>query len=182
MAAFGCCQRLRIHGLSNFKVQRVNANRHTQKGLRELENSIQRDGWIGAQTAAADQEIFDGSARLEVAEDKFDGVEPIIVESDGTRPVIVVRTDIPNADHPKAKRLAIGANAIAKIDLDFDPEILLALANEDPAIANLLRQDPDLERILTQDPANVEFKEYDESVVDDVKYAECPKCGHKFPV
>jgi DNA modification methylase len=136
--------------LSNFKVQRVNANRHTQKGLRELENSIQRDGWIGAQTAAADQEIFDGSARLEVAEDKFDGVEPIIVESDGTRPVIVVRTDIPNADHPKAKRLAIGANAIAKIDLDFDPEILAALANEDPAIANLLKQDADFSKLLQE--------------------------------
>jgi DNA modification methylase len=150
MAAFGCYQRLRIHGLSNFKVQRVNANRHTQKGLRELENSIQRDGWIGAQTAAADQEIFDGSARLEVAEDKFDGVEPIIVESDGTRPVIVVRTDIPNADDPKAKRLAIGANAIAKIDLDFDPTILAALANEDPAIANLLKQDQDFSKLLQE--------------------------------
>ena len=28
---------------------------------------------------------------------------------------------------------------------------------------------------------DVAFKEYDESAADDVKYCECPKCGHKFP-
>jgi hypothetical protein len=27
----------------------------------------------------------------------------------------------------------------------------------------------------------VEFKEYDESVENEVKYHECPECGHKFP-
>lgn len=26
-----------------------------------------------------------------------------------------------------------------------------------------------------------EFKEYDESVADDVEYVTCPECGHKFP-
>lgn len=30
-------------------------------------------------------------------------------------------------------------------------------------------------------PPDVEFKEYDESVADEVKYCECPSCGHKFP-
>lgn len=28
---------------------------------------------------------------------------------------------------------------------------------------------------------DVEFKEYDESVADDVEYCECPNCGHKWP-
>ena len=36
--------------------QRRNANRHTQRGLRLLEDSIQRDGWIGGITVAADGE------------------------------------------------------------------------------------------------------------------------------
>ena len=26
-----------------------------------------------------------------------------------------------------------------------------------------------------------EFKEYDESVVDEVEYITCPECGHKWP-
>lgn len=28
---------------------------------------------------------------------------------------------------------------------------------------------------------NVEFKEYDESVENDVEYHECPSCGHRWP-
>jgi hypothetical protein len=27
----------------------------------------------------------------------------------------------------------------------------------------------------------VDFKEYDESVADEVQYCECPNCGHRFP-
>jgi len=30
-------------------------------------------------------------------------------------------------------------------------------------------------------PPDVDFKEYDESAADEVKYCECPSCGHKFP-
>ena len=28
---------------------------------------------------------------------------------------------------------------------------------------------------------NVEFREYDESIADEVKWHDCPKCGHKWP-
>jgi hypothetical protein len=31
------------------------------------------------------------------------------------------------------------------------------------------------------DVPDVEFKEYDESVADEVEYCECPACGHKWP-
>lgn len=31
------------------------------------------------------------------------------------------------------------------------------------------------------EPPAVDFKEYDESTADDVKYCECPNCGHTFP-
>jgi hypothetical protein len=30
-------------------------------------------------------------------------------------------------------------------------------------------------------PPGIEFPEYDESTADDVKYHECPECGHKWP-
>ena len=93
--------------ISDFRPQRRNANRHTKRGMGMLENSLQKDGWIGAQTAAADGEMIAGSARLEVAGDKFADMEPIVIDSDGTRPVIIRRTDIPNADDPRAVRLAL---------------------------------------------------------------------------
>ena len=81
-----------------------------------LDMSIRRDGYSAPMVAAMDDEIFIGSNRLEVSADVFGaGVEPIIIESDGTRPVIVKRTDIQTADDPKARRLGLADNRIAEL-------------------------------------------------------------------
>lgn len=127
--------------LSDYKTQRVNANKHTERGIAALDNSIKRDGWIGAVTVAADGETFDGSARLEALADAMPSAEPIIVESDGTRPVIVRRTDIPDTDDPRAKRLGVAANVIAHMDYAPDGDILAMIAADDDAVARLIRQD-----------------------------------------
>lgn len=109
--------------------QRVNANKHTQRGMGELERSIEQDGWIGAITVAADGETFDGSARLKKLATA--GLrEPLIIDQDGTQPIVIRRTDIPTADDPRAKRLAIAANKIAADNLDWDAEVLAALSEE----------------------------------------------------
>jgi len=117
--------------ITDIAIQRENANRHTQRGMQALEQSIQADGWIGAITVAADGETFDGSARIEVgATTGFDAVEPIVVRSRGDRPVIHIREDIPSADDPRAKRLGVAANRVAQLNLDFDPAVMAALAEE----------------------------------------------------
>ena len=117
--------------ISDFRPQERNANRHTPRGLGMLDKSMADNGFIGAMTSAADGEIFDGSARLETAYDRFgEEIEPIVINADGTRPIIVVRTDIPSADHPKAKKLSIAANRIPAVDLDWDPEMLKAIGEE----------------------------------------------------
>ena len=119
----------KINKITDVQPQRQNANQHTPRGMGLLEDSIQQDGWIGAITVAADGETFDGSARVEVgAGAGFD--EAIVVESDGSRPVIVKRTDIATATDPKAKRLGVAANRIAQIDLDWDASVLADLAEQ----------------------------------------------------
>lgn len=80
--------------LTDLQTQRRNANRHTPRGMGELERSIQEDGWIGAITVAADGETFDGSARLETLA-TVGLKEPIILDVPGDQPVVVRRTDIP---------------------------------------------------------------------------------------
>jgi len=97
--------------------------------MNALEKSIKRDGWVGAITTAADGETFDGSARLETLQNG-EGADPIVVEIDGTRPVILKRLDIATADDPKAQRLAIAANRIAELNLDWDADILTELSQE----------------------------------------------------
>jgi DNA modification methylase len=116
--------------LSNFRTQRQNANAHTQRGLGMLTTAIQKDGWIGGMTVAADGETFDGSARLEVLADVMPEAEPIVVHTDGTRPVVVVRDDIPNASDPRAKRLGIAANRVQQVDYAPDAAVLAELAGE----------------------------------------------------
>lgn len=125
------------------KPQRKNANRHTQRGMQALERSLEQDGWIGAITVAADGETFDGSARVEKTAENGMLDDAIVVRSDGTKPVIVVREDIPNAADPRAVRLGIAANRVASLNLEWEPGVLAELAG-----------DVDLSALFTGDELN----------------------------
>lgn len=129
-----------INSVKDLRPQRVNANRHTQRGLGLLEDSMQARGWIGAMTAAADGEVFDGSARLEVsAATGFD--DAIVVHTDGSKPVVLIRDDIKSANDPKAKLLAVEANRIAQIDFDPDAQVLAGLVSDGIDLSNLYSAD-----------------------------------------
>jgi len=119
------------HSLSDFKAQTNNANKHTERGLKQLDNAISEDGWITAITVCNDGETIDGTARLETAYEIFgNDVEPIIIRSRGDRPIIHIREDLPNANDPRAKKLSLSANRIAQIDLEWDVDILASLSEE----------------------------------------------------
>ena len=105
--------------LSTFRPLQANPNQHTQRGLGMLQQSVQEDGWVAPITVAADGESLDGDARMEVAADKF-GDDVIVVEHDGTKPIVMVRTDIPNAGAPIARRIAYRANRVGETDLSWD--------------------------------------------------------------
>ena len=154
--------------ISEFRPQSQNANSHTQRGLGMLSKSMEDHGFFGAMTSSADGEIFDGSARLETAYERFgDSVEPIIVDADGTRPIIVRRIDIPNADDPKAKKMAIAANRIASVDLDWNMEVLAEISQEidisdmffDDELAKLAEQRQEV--IDHQEPDFLKFSDND---------------------
>ena len=115
--------------LTDLKPQEKNANSHTERGLSMLERSIQEDGWISAITVAADGEAFDGSARLEKGI-SVGFEDAIFVESDGSRPIVHVRTDIPNASDPRARKLAIAANRVAEADLSWNPVVLAEMETD----------------------------------------------------
>jgi hypothetical protein len=66
-----------------------------------------------------------------------------------------------------------------------EPELaglLQDLAAQDTALLEATGYDADdLQALLDELTPNVEFKEYDESVEEEVKYCTCPNCGHEFP-
>ncbi len=161
------------NSLSKFRKQTRNANKHTSRGLDLLDKSIRKNGWIGAMTAANDGEIFDGSARLETVEAAMPA-DPIVVETDGKRPIIIKRTDIKKASDPKAVRLALEANRIAEVDLNWDMDLIAEIRERKKELTADLFDEKDFAEFEISD-----FKEYDESIADGVEVCECPDCGHK---
>jgi hypothetical protein len=154
--------------LQDYKPQRANANKHTQRGLGQLERSIQEDGWIGAITVAADGETFDGSARIETG--TAAGFEDaIVVRTKGDRPVVHIREDIPSADDPRAKRLGIAANRVAQVDLEWDTDVLVGL--QDEGLLDGLFFEDELAELLADVDAPVE---------GDGEGVKCPTCGGKM--
>lgn len=134
-------------GLAKFRPARKNANLHSQRGLGMLTRAMQRGGYVAPMTATADGEVIDGSARLEVAEEVFGGVEPLVIDHDGTRPIIMRRTDIPDADDPRAVEIALEANRIAQVDLVWDSEVLAEIAAEGAVDLPLLWSPDELEAL-----------------------------------
>lgn len=141
-------------GKLKVRPQVENANAHNPYGLGLLETSIGRDGWIDAITVAADDESISGSARIETGAAKgwdFAHEEPlviqapkdrpIVVETDGSQPLINRRIDIPNADDPRARRLSVAVNQITAVDWTPDAGVLASWAADDDAIKGLFTED-----------------------------------------
>lgn len=164
--------------ISDYQPQKQNANKHSQRGLGLLQRSIQQDGFIGAMTAAADGEIIAGSARLETSAEVFGiDAEPIIVETDGTRPIIVKRIDIESASDPRAMRLSIADNRIQQLDLVWDAEVLQELSALDEVDLGDWWKEKELKDMLP-DPINLENNTDNKG--SSIKMAQCPKCGFRF--
>ena len=161
--------------LQDFKPQRKNANKHTPRGMKLLEDSIQQGGWIGAITSSADGEVFAGSARLEKIGEVMPN-DPLVVHTTGDRPVIVVRDDIPNADDPRAVRLALADNRIQQVDLDYDTDMLAEIREQDASLLDGLWYENELEMMGAKVP---EFQEYGEDTADGVTVCKCPTCGYE---
>lgn len=166
--------------IESFRPQGVNSNKHSIRGMSALEASMRKHGYIAPMTAAASGEIIDGSARLETVANIFDeGV--LVVEYDGTRPIIMVRSDIATADTPEAREISIAANRIAETNLTWDAEVLLADMQSGIDLNHLFDKaeiDALLAGLVTPDFQPVGADE--QPRLDQKAPIECPHCGGSF--
>lgn len=108
-----------------------NFNRHTNEGMELLENSIKKVGVIESITVSADNKIISGNARQEkISEVLGIDAEPIIIETDGTKPIILKRTDI-QSNTKEFHEAAILANTTAKKNINLDTELIQEVAVEE---------------------------------------------------
>ncbi|HOQ49451.1 MAG TPA: hypothetical protein PLV01_06465 [Candidatus Kapabacteria bacterium] len=105
-----------------------NANRHTQKGLRLLEKSLQQLGAGRSIVLDKNNRIICGNGVVEVAGQI--GLEKVrVVETTGDEIVAVKRVDL-SLDDAKARELAIADNQTAKVGIEFDFDVLDDLSKE----------------------------------------------------
>lgn len=126
--------------LSDFKLLEKNPNKHTQRGLGMLEKSISKYGYVTPMTAAADGTILDGNARLERVGEQMPA-DPIVIHHDGTRPIIAVRDDIPDGKTKVARAIAIAANRVGEIDLEWSPEEIASAQIDGVAIDDFFNEE-----------------------------------------
>ena len=105
-----------------------NPNRHTQKGLRLLEKSLQRLGAGRSIVLDKNNRIICGNGVVEVAGQI--GLEKVrVVETTGDEIVAVKRVDL-SLDSAKARELALADNQTAKVGIDLDLEVIQEISEE----------------------------------------------------
>lgn len=171
--------KLRIAPLSEFRQDDENANKGTPRGRELLKKSLQQRRFARPTFAAADGTILGGNKTLGAAAE-VGMQEAVVIESDGSRPIVHVRTDLANSKTPEARKLAIEDNRIAELSLSWDEEMLGAMAEFDEKLLEELWSKEEVKRMQAY-VDDVKFKEYDESVENDVELITCPHCGKSFP-
>jgi hypothetical protein len=157
---------------------RRNANKGTVRGRALLEDSLRRHGAGRSILADKHGKIIAGNKTLEASADL--GLPVRIVESDGTELVVVQRTDL-DLDTDAARSLAYLDNRVVELDLSWDVAELLADRDAGLDLAAVGFDADELAALLAGTELPGEFREYDESIADEVKYCTCPQCGHRFP-
>jgi hypothetical protein len=105
-----------------------NTNKHTEYGMHTLDNSLEQVGIIESVTISNDNVIISGNARHEKIGQKFTN-DAIIVETDGTTPVVIKRTDIESGTK-EFHKASILANTVAQKNQNIDVELVEVIANE----------------------------------------------------
>lgn len=110
------------------KLDKRNTNKHTPEGLELLDKSIDKVGIIESYTVSNDGVIISGNARHEKISKKFTK-EPIVIETDGTEPIIIKRTDI-ESNTKIFHEASILANTTANKNYNLDNELIEEIAIE----------------------------------------------------
>jgi len=115
--------------LSELKPDPKNANVGTFRGKCAVERSLIDCGAGRSIVTDKNGVILAGNKTAAAAQAAALDQEVILVQTDGTKLVVVQRTDLEASDK-KAKTLAVADNRTAEIGLEWEPAVLKELASE----------------------------------------------------
>jgi len=164
-----------ITKIADLTPDRENARRHGERNVGMIVDALHEVGAARSIVIDEDGLILAGNATIEAA--AIAGIERVrVVDADGET-IIAVRRKGLTAE--AKKRLALFDNRTAEL-ADWNPDQLLADLEGGLDLSGLFGKD-ELDILLADMPELAEFREYDESVEDEVEWVECPKCGHRWP-
>lgn len=128
-----------IKTISDLTPDNKNANKGTQRGGGLLENSLQSYGAGRSVLADKNGNLIAGNKTVESAV-SVGMNDVIVVQSDGTKLVVVQRTDL-DINSKEARGLAISDNRVAELNLDWDTDVLTQLAADGMDLSDLFTGD-----------------------------------------
>jgi ParB-like chromosome segregation protein Spo0J len=152
----------------------ANVRKHGERNQAALKASLARFGQQKPIVIDGDGIVRAGNSTLEAA------------RALGWTTIAAVRTTLTGSE---ATAYAIADNRTAEL-AEWDEtglaEQLRSLQSEDIDLSDVGYTDDELDRMLNglaNDilPADVNGKEYDESIADEVEFFECPQCNHRWP-
>ena len=168
--------------LGDFTPDPANLNKGTERGAYMLETSLQRFGAGRSIVVDRDGVILAGNKTAEQAGAL--GLEDVVVvQTDGTKVVVVQRMDMALSDpetRERAQGLAIADNRAGEVGLAWDGAGLASLLNEGADLSAFWRED-ELAGIMTAEvPDFAPVGEDEQGRLDQKKPVTCPECGHEF--
>jgi len=136
---------------------------HSEKQKSALSAMLDEVGFAGAILVREDEdtkelEIIDGHLRADISDAEI--VPVLVTDLTPEEAKKVLATFDPIGLMAETDQLALKS---LLEEINFDSEVLQKMKAE-----------------VIELP-NVEFPEFDEEIKNDVKYMECPKCGHRWP-
>ena len=151
--------------LKDYKADEKNFNAHTSEGMELLQKSVETVGVIEAVTVSNDDVILSGNARQETINKVLPDAEPIVIETDGARPIVIKRTDIESGTK-KFHEAALLANTTAKKNINLNYDLIQEVAVEEFGIDI---EEVGVEVVETCDFSNAN-KELNQSDFENQKY------------
>ncbi len=164
-----------VTSLADLTPDPQNARKHNPRNIGQVQNSLQKYGAARSIVIDENNQIIAGHGVVEAA--GLAGIERVqVVEADGETIIAVRRTGLTKK---QKQELGIADNRGAEL-AEWNTEILAGWKASGEVDMGQFWGGEELAAITGQAP-DIEFKEYDETTADDVKYCTCPECGHKFP-
>ena len=165
----------RISKLEDLTLDASNANKGTERGAIQLDESLTRYG--AGRSVLVDRRgvVIAGNKTVQEAVNK--GFPARVVHTDGKELIVVQRTDLDldNDKGGRARQLAYADNRVAEVDLEWDIERMTADLDAGVDLGAFWRED-ELKEMLDGLRESAE----EQGQLGEKKLTTCPECGHEF--